>query len=145
MSADSAGGAPLDTTMDISARSLSRRSMAAITSGDRDGWLALFADDAIVEDPIGPSFFDESGEGHRGKDAIAAFYDTAIAPNKHIEFSIRESYECANECANVGTIRITLSNDQVSSVDGVYCYRVGEDGLLRSLRAFWEMDSITFT
>ena len=145
MSAESEGGTPLDATLDTSARSISRRSMSAITAGDRDGWLALFADDAIVEDPIGPSFFDETGEGHRGKEAIALFYDTAIAPNRHIEFLIRESYECANECANVGTIRITLSTGQVSSVDGVYCYRVGQDGLLRSLRAFWEMDSITFT
>jgi ketosteroid isomerase-like protein len=119
--------------------------MAAVEAGDRDGWLALFADDAVVEDPIGPSFFDPQGTGHHGKEAIAHFYDTAIAPNQRIEFAIRESYQCANEVANVGTIRITLSTGQVSTVDGVYCYRVGPDGLLESLRAFWEQDRIVFS
>ena len=29
--------------------------MAAVEAGDRDAWLALFADDAVVEDPVGPS------------------------------------------------------------------------------------------
>ena len=33
----------------------------------RDEWLALFADDAVVEDPVGPSLFDPTGKGHRGK------------------------------------------------------------------------------
>ena len=31
-----------------------RASMAAVEAGDRDAWLGLFADDAVVEDPIGP-------------------------------------------------------------------------------------------
>ena len=30
---------------------------------DKDAWLAVFADDAIVEDPIGPSHFDPEGKG----------------------------------------------------------------------------------
>ena len=49
---------------------------------DKEAWLAVFADDAIVEDPIGPSHFDPEGKGHRGKEAIAKFYDMAIAPSE---------------------------------------------------------------
>ena len=78
----------------------SRRGTAAV-------WLALFAADACVEDPIGPSMFDPEGAGHRGPQAIAAFYDTVIASGR-VEFSIRESYAAGNECANVGTITTTL-------------------------------------
>lgn len=37
------------------ARELGIRSRAAVHARDREGWLALFADDALVQDPIGPS------------------------------------------------------------------------------------------
>ena len=50
----------------VTAREMSKRSMAAIEGKDRDGWLSLFAEDAVVEDPIGPSMLDPEGLGHRG-------------------------------------------------------------------------------
>ena len=53
------------------ARELGIRSRAAVAAGDRDTWLSLFADDAVVQDPIGPSPFDPEGVGHRGLAAIA--------------------------------------------------------------------------
>src|SRR5690606_33867080 len=65
-----------DDLPDHPARSASIASMTAVEAGDRDGWLALFAPDAVVEDPIGPSPFDPEGKGHHGRDAIAAFYDS---------------------------------------------------------------------
>ena len=76
------------------ARDLARRSQAAVRAKDRDGWLSLFAPDAVVQDPIGPSPFDPDGAGHRGPAAIAAFYDTVIAPNDLITFEIESSYLC---------------------------------------------------
>ena len=84
-----------------------RRSREAVAARDKDAWLAVFADDAIVEDPIGPSVFDPEGLGHRGRDAISAFWDKAIAPTTKIEFFFRDTYQCGNEEANVGHILIT--------------------------------------
>lgn len=55
-----------------------RRSREAVTARDKQAWLAVFADDAVVEDPIGPSAFDPEGKGHRGRAAISAFWDKAI-------------------------------------------------------------------
>jgi hypothetical protein len=97
----------------------------------------LFASDAIVEDPIGPSMFDPDGKGHRGAEAIAAFYDNVIAMG-HVEFAIRESYAGGNECANVGTITTTLPDGSRAIVDGVYTYRVDGEGHIIALRAYWE-------
>lgn len=125
-----------------SARDLARASVAAVEAGDRDGWLALFADDAIVEDPIGPSTFDPEGKGHRGATAIAAFYDNVIGTNESIEFDIRQSFLCGDEIANVGTIRITVAPGLVVEVDGVYTYRRSPDGKIAALRAYWETDAI---
>ena len=108
---------------------------------NKEAWLDLFADDAIVEDPIGPSHFDPEGKGHRGKEAISAFYDMAIAPNK-LEFNFVDTFQCGNEEANVGTIVITTGGYQVTT-EGVFTYRVNDEGKLVALRAYWEMDRAT--
>src|SRR5487761_2428954 len=75
----------------LTARELGRRSRAAVHAKDRDGWLGLFADDAVVQDPIGPSPFDPDGNGHRGPAAIAAFYDNVIDRADSIAFEIERS------------------------------------------------------
>ncbi len=124
------------------ARALGQASMAAVEAGDREAWLALFTEDAVVEDPIGPSSFDPEGHGHRGREAIARFYDTVIAANESIRFAIRQSFLCGDEAANVGVIRITFPGGSAVEVDGVYTYHQSPDGRIDSLRAFWEPDSV---
>lgn len=126
----------------MNARQLGQASMAAVEAGDRQAWLDLFSDDAVVEDPVGPSMFDPEGKGHRGKEAIAAFYDNVIGTNESIRFDIRQSFLCGDEVANVGIIRITFPGGAAVEVDGVYSYRVAPDGKLGGIRAFWEADQI---
>ena len=45
----------------MNARELARRSQAAVTAKDRSAWLGLFAPDAVVQDPVGPSPLDPLG------------------------------------------------------------------------------------
>jgi ketosteroid isomerase-like protein len=120
------------------ARLASQRSMDAVHKKDKEAWVANFADDGVVEDPIGPSMFDPDGKGHRGKAAIAAFWDKLIAPNR-VFFDVRESYACGSECANVGSVNTVLPNGAAMVVNGVFTYRVNEAGKVVALRAFWEM------
>ncbi len=123
------------------ARDLARRSQAAVRAKDRQAWLSLFAPDAVVQDPVGPSPFDPGGSGHRGLAAIAAFYDAVIAPADLITFEIEHSYLCGDEVADVGVIRTVLAGGtQVAVVHGVYTYRSNGAGQLAALRAFWEFD-----
>ena len=130
----------------MDARELARRSQAAVAAKDRTAWLALFADDAVVQDPIGPSPLDPGGAGHRGAAAIAAFYDTVIATAERITFEIESSYLCGDEVADVGVIRTVLPGGrQVAVVRGVYTYRSNGDGKLAALRAFWEFDVLELT
>ncbi len=124
-------------------RELGIRSRAAVSAGDRDGWLALFADDAVVQDPVGPSPFDPEGTGHHGRAAIAAFYDNVIATSEAVEFEMFESYMCGDEVADVGIIRTTLAGGgHQAVVHGVYVYRSDGAGKIASLRAFWEFDKL---
>ena len=131
----------MDEYDDHPARRAAIASMTAVEAADRQGWLALFAADAIVEDPIGPSMFDPDGAGHRGRDAIAAFYDNVVSSGR-VEFAIRESYAGGHECANVGTITTTLPDGTRAVVEGVYTYRIDDQGQIVALRAYWEPDHL---
>ena len=124
------------------ARELGQASMTAVEAKDRGAWLDLFSADAVVEDPVGPSMFDPEGKGHRGPEGIAAFYDNVIGVNESIRFTIRQSFLCGDEVANVGSIRIEFVGGGAVEVDGVYCYRVSADGKLGGIRAYWEADQI---
>lgn len=125
-----------------SAHIAGQRSRDAVTARDKEAWLEVFADDAIIEDPIGPSHFDPEGKGHRGKEAISAFWDKAIAPTDRIEFNFVDTFQCGNEEANVGSIVITTAGYQVTA-EGVFTYKANDEGKMVALRAYWEVDRAT--
>ena len=126
------------------AREMGQTSMAMAEAKDREGWLGLFADDAVVQDPVGPSPFDAEGNGQRGIEAITAFYDNVISASERVKFDMRQSSECAEECAFAGTIHITLPGGKQGSVDLVNIYKVNGEGKIASLRSFWEFDQLSF-
>ncbi|MEV6068835.1 nuclear transport factor 2 family protein [Nocardia sp. NPDC052001] len=127
------------TDEDHPARVAGRASQAAVRAKDKDAWVALFAPDGIVEDPVGPSFFDPEGKGHRGPEAIAAFWDKAIAQTDSIEFLFDDSFACGSEVVYTGRIRTTLGGQTIDA-EGVFTYRVEPDGKIAALRAFWETE-----
>ena len=103
---------------------------------DKKNWLALFDQDAVVQDPIGKSPLDPEGNGHQGIAAIEKFYDTVIA-NGNIEFTIVESIPCANECANYAQI-VNLVGDIKIETKMIVIYRINSNNKIESLRAFWD-------
>lgn len=125
---------------DHPARRLSQRSYDAVSRKAKEEWLALFADDALLEDPVGPSFFDAEGKGHRGKEAIAAFWDLAIAPVAEFRFTIRDSFANGNACANIGTFSTRMEDGTLADTDLIATYRLTDDGLIASMAAHWEVE-----
>ena len=107
---------------------------------DKKNWLSLFADDAIVQDPIGVSPLDPEGEGHQGIEAIEKFYDTVIA-NGNIEFNILESIPCANECANYAQI-VNEVGDVKIETKMIVIYCINSSNKIQSLRAFWDYQNM---
>ncbi len=122
------------------ARRASQRSMTAVANGAKDEWLALFAADALVEDPVGPSFLDPTGNGRRGRDEIAAFWDGTVATMSAFQFTIADSFANGSTCANVATIVSTLPDGSTMTVDAVLVYTVDDAERITSLRAYWEPD-----
>ena len=125
---------------DHPARSASQRSAATVARGVKEDWLALFAPDAVVEDPVGPSMFDPEGKGHHGHDGIGRFWDIAIAGVKRFHFTIEDSFANGDSCANVGTITSILEDGTRVDTEGVFVYRVDEQERITSIRAHWEVD-----
>ena len=107
---------------------------------DKKNWLSLFADDAIVQDPIGVSPLDPVGEGHKGIEAIEKFYDTVIA-NGNIQFNILESIPCANECANYAQI-VNVVGDVKIETKMIVIYCINSSNKIQSLRAFWDYQNM---
>ncbi len=110
---------------------------------NRAGWLGLWRDDACIEDPIGISHIDPVGKGHRGKEAIAAFYDNFIAP-ANIDLEIKNSYVAGNEVANQVEITVVIPSGDGKAlqqkVHGVFAYAVDDEGKLYSMRGWWDVN-----
>ncbi|MEM1113552.1 MAG: nuclear transport factor 2 family protein [Pseudomonadota bacterium] len=111
---------------------------------NREGWLSLWRDDAVIQDPIGVSHIDPEGEGHRGREAIENFYDSFIAP-ANISIEIKDSYIAANEVANHVLITVIIPTGEGNKaiqqlVHGVFAYAVDEQGKLYSMRGWWDVD-----
>ena len=116
-----------------------RRSREAVRPGTRKPGWRCSPTTPSSKIPIGPSAFDPEGKGHRGRDAISAFWDKAIAPTDKIEFVFRDTYQCGNEEANVGHILITTGDYQITA-EGVFTYKANDEGKMVALRAYWEME-----
>jgi steroid delta-isomerase len=122
------------------ARAASQRSYSAVAKGNLAEWLTVYAEDAVLEDPVGPSMFDPEGKGHHGHAGISAFWEQAIVPIAKFEFIINDSFANpgGNTCANVGQIRTSLPDGSHLTTDLIMVYVVDDDGRVTSMKAFWE-------
>ncbi len=123
--------------MPTTPRQLADASLDAVRRGDRDGWLALFEEDATVEDPVGSSELDPEGRGRRGKAEIARFYDDVISTMERFDYEIERSYQGGDEVAVVVVFWITAGG-QTMNMDLVNVYRRSAGGKIASLRSFWD-------
>ncbi|WP_078307891.1 MULTISPECIES: nuclear transport factor 2 family protein [unclassified Mycobacterium] len=121
-----------------------KRSRAAVEARDKQAWVDNFAEDGVVQDPVGPSPFDPEGKGHRGKEAISAFWDNIIAPTENLDFIFDATYDCGTHQANVGRIVTTMNGYQMTA-EGVFTYEANDEGKLVVLRAYWEFDKVAGT
>ncbi len=120
------------------------KSREFVHSHDAEGWLGLFAPDAVIEDPIGSSYLDPAGRGHRTPAARQGFWNNNIA-NSDITITIHHSYGAANECANHVTLDLKSETDGTKShirIHGVFTYVVNDQGLLTALRGYWEPENV---
>lgn len=106
----------------------------ALVAGDLEAVMALYADDATVEDPVG------GGTVHEGAEAIRAFYSTVTALK--IEANVLETRVCGNDL--LFNFEITTHFDGGSEATiNVWDLMVHNDqGKVASMRAYWTPENM---
>ena len=134
-----------ETDQQTPALTASQNSWRCVHAHDKEGWLALMADDVVVEDPIGQSYTNPDGNGLRGKEAVAAFYDANIGPNE-LRVTCEETFPSSapDEIAHILVLRTKFPNGRISTVRGAFTYKVNDAGLLTNMRGYWNMDMMEF-
>ena len=114
-----------------------QRSLTAAGTHDRAGWIGLFTDDGLVQDPVG-------SQPHHGRVAIGQFYDTFIGPraithHPHVDIvlgsSVVRDLELEIQMASNLTMRVPTYIR--------YDLRADPDELrIAALSAYWELPAM---
>jgi steroid Delta-isomerase len=118
----------------------SQASWRCVQAKDKQGWLALMADDVVIEDPIGPAYTNPDGTGVVGKDGVSEWWEKTVGLAA-INITCEETFPSSSpdEVAHILNLRFTFDNGSASSVRGIFTYKVDDKGLLTSLRGYWNM------
>ena len=119
------------TTQDV--HDVVRSSPAAVAAHDKAGWIALFADDYVIEDPVG-------WRPVRGDD-ISSFWDAFIAPND-IDFVVHHDWIDGLHVVRDVTVVTTLGTGLEVRTPAHLRYELVErDGALKvgRMAAHWEL------
>jgi steroid delta-isomerase len=98
---------------------------AALSGGDLDALLALFSQDATVEDPYG-------APPRRGTADIGELFAGAVAVGLRIE--IHGPVRTAADCAAFA-FTATMANG--AAIDAIDVFRFDAEGRIRESRAYW--------
>lgn len=107
----------------------------AYARNDKAAFLALWAPEGVLEDPVGtPS--------HQGVEALGAFWDGARELADRIELAPVAVIVTGDEAAMVFEIHAHIGEGGLL-MQAVDVMRVGDDGRLLSVRAYWDMATAT--
>ncbi|WP_049559594.1 nuclear transport factor 2 family protein [Nonomuraea sp. SBT364] len=129
----------MDTTHPAAVAALT--AMSAVGAGDRDAWLACYAPDAVLHDPVGGSPLDPRDAGLRGRAALERFWELTVASNE-VRFEVTAVHPAGEEAAVVASVSVRFPTGACAGYDGVFVYRIDGDGRIVSLRAYWDLDSV---
>jgi ketosteroid isomerase-like protein len=116
-----------------------KASPAAVARHDKEEWLGLFAQDGVVEDPVGAA--PHQAGGSAGKLALDRFWDTFIAPNA-ITFHVARDIVATHHVVRDVDIEIRSSTGMQLHVPTYILYELCEEnGELKVARlaAHWEL------
>lgn len=101
---------------------------------NREAWLALFSDDATVEDPLGSN-------RSVGKEAIGAFWDATHGLAERITLTPTVVKAANGEGAFAMEARM-YTGDDVNGMDIIDVMTFDDDGKITSQRAYWDFADV---
>lgn len=101
-------------------------------TADREAWLSLFSQDAVLIDPVG-------SDPHQGIEAIAAFWDRIHQLPMKYEPEVHRIAVCGNE----GLLVFKMVSRPEGSPGGMTMeiadtFTIDDDGKITELKAYWD-------
>ncbi len=101
-------------------------------TGDRDAWLSLFSEDAVLVDPVG-------APANEGRDAIATFWDRVHQLPMVFEPQIQRIVVCGTEAMALFRMESRAAEGAGGmSIDIVDTFEVNEAAEITKLKAYWD-------
>ena len=102
-----------------------KKSVKYASEGNKEAWLALYAEDALVADPV-----------------IEQFWDTVIGPS-NIQIRVEKRWISGDYCCCVAQVaRNDLGDGKYADCDMLAVYEVNEEGLITRMQAHWDFDQL---
>ncbi|WP_370246558.1 nuclear transport factor 2 family protein [Nocardioides sp.] len=105
-----------------------RRYLATVATGTAADVAALYAPEAVLEDPVG-------SQPRRGREAIREFYATIEAMPKTTELLTLRT--CGGQGAFHFRIVVDLGGGLTSTMEPLEVMEFDDDGLITAMRAWW--------
>lgn len=103
----------------------------SLSTHDKEGWLSLWAEDAVLEDPVGVDVF-------RGRDALASEFWAQIESLSPMKLWLeRDVIVCGNEAIALLSGAVTLNGRLRRAGPIVDHFTFDIEGKIASMRAFW--------
>ena len=111
------------------------RYIDAYLQNDKAAFLALWTSDGVLEDPVGTP-------AHVGSEALGAFWDGARDMADHILLKLEKAVIAGGEAAVIIEINAHMGEGGLV-MPAVDIMRFDDDGLLTSVRAYWDISTAT--
>lgn len=106
------------------------RYAAAHSAGDVDTIASLFAEDAVVADPVDQPV-------HVGREAVRAFFAGTHDMLDSMELSITGPVRAVDRFAAVPLQAVSTMGGAKVAIDIIDVFTFGDDGLVAEMRAYW--------
>jgi len=103
-----------------------------MSKGDVDGIVALYADDATIEDPIG-------SELRRGREAIRAFYEASAGT---VTIRLTGLVRVAGCEAATPMVVLMGPEGEQQALEVISVMKFDDNARITSMRAFWSFDTL---
>jgi len=145
MNAPSPQSASLPSERDTLLRA-AMRSPELAAEHDKQGWLALYSDDAVVEDPVGTPASHKGRRRGRLGDELGRFYEAFIAPSG-IRMSTRQdvvSDRYVFRAVDIHTTNLSTGLEMKVPANLLYEIIPADRGLaIRRMQAHWELSRMS--
>jgi steroid delta-isomerase len=110
--------------------------VGAVNARDPEAIAARFTEDAVHADPV-------SNPPNLGRAAIATFFEGGIAASDGWTFAAKAVHTCGDHVAVDFSIVVDSAGTSMA-IDGIEVFAVDDDGLFRSVHAYWDDADLTF-